>query len=117
MLRRTSDPYFYGDLQGMLPMNQLMTICALGLGAAQIILAINFFWSIFKGKKCESRNPWEANTLEWCTPTPPVDHGNFDIIPHVYRGPYEYGVEGDTDHLPQFQPPAGVPAPKPVAAH
>lgn len=108
MLRRTQDPYWYGDLQGMLPINKFMTICAFLLGGAQIILAINFFWSMYKGKKCEERNPWKANSLEWNTPTPPVDHGNFDLVPQVYRGPYEYGLpDGPTDHLTQFDPPAG----------
>jgi cytochrome c oxidase subunit 1 len=116
MLRRTSDPYIYPNLQGMLPINEFMTICALGLGAAQIILAVNFFWSMFKGRRCTERNPWGANTLEWSAPTPPP-HGNYDVVPKVYRGPYEYGdMPGDEDHLPQFAPPAGRPAPV-VAAH
>ncbi len=115
MLRRTADPYYYGDLQGMLPMNQFMTICALGLGAAQLILAVNFFWSMYAGRKCTERNPWGANTLEWSTPTPPVGHGNFDHAPRVYRGPYEYGLpQGDSDHLTQFEPPAGAPGPVPA---
>ena len=30
-------------------MNQFMTICALGMGASQIIFAVNFFYSIFCG--------------------------------------------------------------------
>jgi cytochrome c oxidase subunit 1 len=117
MLRRTSDPYFYGGLQGMLPLNELMTIAALALGAAQVILAVNFFWSMFAGKKCTERNPWKANTLEWATPTPPVGHGNFDVAPEVYRGPYEYSVPGEKeDYLPQFVPPAVQPAPLPEEA-
>ena len=73
----------------------------------QILLAVNFIWSIYKGRKCESRNPWEANTLEWTTPTPP-GHGNFDFQPVIYRGPYEYASpEVDDDYYPQTQPPTG----------
>ena len=82
-----------------------MTISALCLGAFQIVMIINFFWSLFAGKKAE-RNPWHANTLEWEAPTPPP-HGNFLKMPVVYRGPYEYSVPGiEEDFLPQAQSPA-----------
>jgi cytochrome c oxidase subunit 1 len=117
MLRRTADAYVYPDLQGMLPMNHFMTICAFLLGATQLILAVNFFWSMFRGRRCESRNPWKATTLEWATPTPPVDHGNFDVAPEAHRGPYEYArPDVDDDYLPQFAPPAARPAPAPAHA-
>jgi len=50
------------------------------------------------------RNPWEANTLEWCADSPPI-HLNFETIPTVYRGPYEYSSPAcDADYLPQEQP-------------
>ena len=49
------------------------------------------------------RNPWDATTLEWDTPSPPP-HGNFDKELHVYRGPYEYSVPGaDKDFTPQTE--------------
>ena len=38
-------------------------------------------------------NPWEATTLEWTTSSPP-GHGNFETIPVVYHGPYEYSRPG-----------------------
>ena len=119
MLRRTADPFIYSNLQGMLPMNQFITISSFVLGAAQIIFAVNFFWSMYKGKKLTERNPWQATTLEWSTPTPPVDHGNFDIVPVVYRRPYEFGhPDADEDYVPQFQPPVRRPeeTPKKVPA-
>jgi cytochrome c oxidase subunit 1 len=65
--------------------------CRLGLGLAQIPFIINFFWSIKRGKKVTSDNPWDSTTLEWQTPTPPP-HGNFDKPIEVFRGPYEYSV-------------------------
>jgi cytochrome c oxidase subunit 1 len=102
--RRLADPYHYETFAHMLGMNQFMTICALGMGAAQIIFAANFVYSIFAGPPA-GRNPWLANSLEWTAPSPP-GHGNFDFQPIVYRGPYEYGSpEVDTDYYPQIQPP------------
>ncbi len=82
------------------PYNEFMTYSALALGAFQILLFVNIFWSIFAGKKAP-RNPWNANTLEWTLPSPPV-HGNFFPIPEVYRGPYEYSSPlVAEDYLPQ----------------
>lgn len=70
------------------------------LFVAQIPFIINFFWSIWKGQKVGA-NPWEATTLEWAAPSPPP-HGNFDTVPVVYCGPYEYSVPGKkTDFCPQ----------------
>jgi cytochrome c oxidase subunit 1 len=102
--RRLADPYHYDTFRQLQPMNEFITICALGMGAAQLIFVANFVYSIFKGPPC-GRNPWHANSLEWFAPSPP-GHGNFDIQPIVYRGPYEYGSpEVDTDYYPQTQPP------------
>ncbi len=103
--RRLADPYHYETFKHLLPMNRFITWCAVGMVASQVIFAINFFYSIFKGQRV-GRNPWRCNTLEWFAPSPPVGHGNFDAQPIVYRGPYEYGSpEVDTDHYPQTQPP------------
>jgi len=71
------------------------------LGLAQIPFIINFFWSIRRGRKAASDNPWEATTLEWQTSTPPP-HGNFEREMEVCRGPYEYSVPGASrDFTPQ----------------
>jgi cytochrome c oxidase subunit 1 len=99
-------------------LNVFMTICALGLGVSQIIFLINFFGSLF-GRRVEERNPWHSNTLEWTAPSPPP-HGNFEVTPVVYRGPYEYASpDSDTDYLPQTASPNGRPHPTgtPVHAH
>ncbi len=108
--RRLADPYHYKVFAHLLPLNVFITCCALALGAAQIIFAVNFVVSIFRGKKC-GRNPWRANSLEWSAPSPP-GHGNFDFQPVVYRGPYEYGSpEMEDDFYPQIQPPPEPAAP------
>ncbi len=107
MMRRIYDPTQYASFQHFQPLNVFISISAFALGAAQIIFAVNFFWSMFRGAKA-GENPWLANTLEWITPSPPP-HGNFATIPTVYRGPYEYSVPGmKDDWLPQNQPPAAA---------
>jgi cytochrome c oxidase subunit 1 len=59
-----------------------------------------------------SRNPWNANTLEWQADSPPP-HGNWGpTIPTVYRGPYEYSSpEVPEDYLPQARRLTGATAP------
>ncbi|HSO99299.1 MAG TPA: cytochrome c oxidase subunit I, partial [Solirubrobacteraceae bacterium] len=37
--------------------------------------------------------PWRALTLEWQVSSPPPVF-NFDAVPTVVGGPYEYGVPG-----------------------
>jgi len=87
-----------------LNLNKMISHAAWALAIVQIPFIINFFWSMKRGKKVTSDNPWQATTLEWQTPTPPP-HGNFAVEPHVYRGPYEYSVPGhETDFTPQNEP-------------
>ena len=38
-------------------------------------------------------NPWRAHTIEWQVSSPPPVF-NFDEVPTVVGGPYEYGVPG-----------------------
>jgi len=99
-MRRIYNPTQYEFLQPMQHWNVFITISALLLGASQIIFLVNFFWSLFAGKKSEI-NPWQANTLEWTVPYP-TPHGNFAATPTVYRGAYEYSSpEVKEDWLPQ----------------
>src|SRR5258706_1309815 len=99
-MRRIYNPTQYEFLQPMQHWNVFITVSALLLGASQLFFVVNFFWSLFAGKKAE-QNPWQANTLEWAAPTPPP-HGNFLTQPIVYRGAYEYSSpEVKEDWLPQ----------------
>ncbi|MEC9092146.1 MAG: hypothetical protein VX438_05525, partial [Planctomycetota bacterium] len=92
------------DYQAIMWINEFITICAIGMGVVQIIFVVNFFASLWYGKKAD-RNPWHANTLEWAAPSPP-GHGNFDFQPIVSRGPYEYSHPDATrDYLMQTDPP------------
>ena len=94
----------YLHAQPVLYLNRMISYSAWSLAVAQLPFIFNFFWSIFKGEKVASDNPWEATTLEWQTATPP-GHGNFETVPIVYRGPYEYSVPGaPRDFTPQNEP-------------
>jgi cytochrome c oxidase subunit 1 len=107
MPRRIYDYTQYTHLAHTGGLNRMMSVAAFVLVAAQVLFIVNFFWSLFRGKPA-GENPWQANTLEWTTPSPPP-HGNFSRTPTVYHGPYEYSRPGlATDFLPQNQPaPAG----------
>ncbi len=111
MMRRIYNPTQYEFLQHLQWWNVLITYGAFALGLAQIFFVINFFWSLFAGKRATA-NPWNANTLEWTAPSPPPHLNWGDRIPTVYHGPYEYSVPGvPEDFSPQNRPlPAGAAA-------
>ncbi|MCA9410596.1 MAG: cbb3-type cytochrome c oxidase subunit I [Candidatus Omnitrophica bacterium] len=94
----------YAHAQPVLHWNAVISMAAWTMAIAQIPFILNFFGSIFFGKKVES-NPWEATTLEWTAAPSPPPHGNFPEIPTVYCGPYEYSQpDSETDFHPQNQP-------------
>ena len=99
-MRRIYNPLQYEFLVDLQWWNVFITMSAFCLGVSQLIFLFNFVWSLFAGKKAED-NPWQANTLEWSAPSPPP-HGNFETVPTVYRGPYEYSSPlVQEDWLPQ----------------
>jgi cytochrome c oxidase subunit 1 len=99
-MRRLYDPTIYDFLKPMQGMNIFISICAFLLYGSQIIFFLNFWISMFKGKKAPL-NPWEDNGLEW-TMESPAPHGNWETLPTVYRGPYEFSAPGvSADYLPQ----------------
>jgi cytochrome c oxidase subunit I len=115
LMRRTADPYTYATYAHLQESNELITLCAFALFVWQVFFVINFFHSMFWGKRV-GRNPWRANSLEWDAPSPP-GHGNFDRELAVYRGPYEYGSpEVGEDYLPQSRK-LGDGAARPAPAH
>jgi cytochrome c oxidase subunit 1 len=87
----------FGDL------NKMITIVSIVVFAVQLMFVFNFFYSIFKGRKVRSLNPWGATTLEWTTPIRP-GHGNWPgEIPEVHRWAYDYSKDG-RDFIPQTEP-------------
>lgn len=84
-------------------LNWIISAAAIAVFMVQLLFVINFFYSIFKGKKLTVINPWHANTLEWTTPIHP-EHGNWPgEIPEVHRWAYDYG-KGEEEFIPQNVP-------------
>ena len=84
-------------------LNEFISFVAMIVFATQLLFVLNFFYSIWKGRKVTTLNPWEANTLEWTTPIRP-GHGNWvGEIPEVHRWPYDYSKDG-REFIPQDVP-------------
>ncbi len=93
----------YAHNQPVLHWNEVISIAAFIMAAAQIFFIINVIWSMRKGPKLTTDNPWQATTLEWAAPNCP-GHGNFTHPVEAYRDPYEYSVPGASkDFSPQFE--------------
>jgi cytochrome c oxidase subunit 1 len=94
MPRRYYDYSIWESFKQFAELNRFISTVAMIVFAAQLLFLINFFYSIFKGRKVTSLNPWGSNTLEWTTPLRP-GHGNWPgEIPEVHRWPYDYGKDG-----------------------
>ena len=72
--------------------NLFISIASFGLGASTIVFFYNMIYSWKRGERV-GNNPWRALTLEWQVSSPPPIF-NFDEIPQIVGGPYEYGVPG-----------------------
>jgi cytochrome c oxidase subunit 1 len=84
-------------------LNQFISFVSIIVFAAQLLFVFNFFYSIFKGRKVTTLNPWGAASLEWSTPIRP-GHGNWPgEIPEVHRWAYDYGKDG-REFIPQTEP-------------
>jgi cytochrome c oxidase subunit I len=93
--------------------NLVISLASFGLGLSSLLFAYNMVAS-WRGGARATANPWRALTLEWQVSSPPPVF-NFDQVPTVVGGPYEYGVPGAVHGI--FQPaeearpkqPAGAP--------
>jgi cytochrome c oxidase subunit 1 len=75
MQRRIAD---YPASEGFTFYNQVATLGAFLIALSVLIFIVNFIISIRKAPTA-SDDPWEANTLEWATSSPPPAH-NFDRL-------------------------------------
>jgi cytochrome c oxidase subunit 1 len=83
--------------------NVFITVAAIVAFLLQLVFVINFFYSIYKGRKQTTINPYDSTTLEWTSPVEHL-HGNWPgAIPAVHRWAYDYGKDGK-DFIPQVVP-------------
>ena len=73
--------YDYSEDLGVETYNLISTIGAFILGIGVVITCVNVIVSIKKGKRA-GNDPWQGNTLEWFTTSPPAAN-NFDVVPRV----------------------------------
>lgn len=69
-------------------LNMMSSLGAVILAAGYILPALYLLPSLWLGKAA-GPNPWNATGLEWTTPSPPPEY-NFDKIPVVTTGPYNF---------------------------
>jgi cytochrome c oxidase subunit 1 len=72
-------------------LNDFVSASAFVLGFSMLIFIANLVWSLVFARVPAAANLWRSRSLEWQVPTPVPVH-NFDRIPVVTAGPYEYGV-------------------------
>src|SRR5215204_2331777 len=89
--------------------NVIISISAFIFGLSFLIFVYNVITSWRHGPLAEG-NPWRAHSIEWQVSSPPPVF-NFDEVPTVVGGPYEYGVPGAVHAVFKEKPPAAVPAP------
>jgi cytochrome c oxidase subunit 1 len=87
-------------------LNAVISISSFIFGLSFLIFLYNMIASWRHGPKAAA-NPWRAHTLEWQVSSPPPIF-NFDEIPTVVGGPYEYGVPGAVHGV--FKEPSKKPA-------
>ncbi len=87
--------------------NLIISIASFLLGLSTLIFVYNIVTS-WRGGPRAVANPWRGLTLEWLVSSPPPIF-NFDTLPTIVGGPYEYGVPGAVHAV--FRDGAHVPTP------
>jgi cytochrome c oxidase subunit 1 len=95
--------------------NLFISLASFAVGLSTLIFLYNMV-SSWRGGARAPANPWRALTLEWQVSSPPPIF-NFDQVPTVVGGPYEYGIPGAVHGIfqsPAEAKPAGTVATRPT---
>ncbi len=95
--------------------NAFISISSFLFGLSFLVFLYNMVTSWRNGPRAPA-NPWRAHTLEWQVSSPPPLF-NFDEIPTVVGGPYEYGVPGAVHGVFKDREKEPVPAGTSAVAH
>jgi cytochrome c oxidase subunit 1 len=81
---------YYDYLPEYQTVHIIATVGSWILVAGILIMIVNLLVSLRRGAKAPA-NPWGGATLEWTVPSPPTVE-NFQEIPTVTHGPYDYSA-------------------------
>lgn len=79
---------YYGYIEQFQSLHQYSTVGSWVMGVGFLLILWYLVQSLRKGEAASS-NPWGARSLEWMISSPMPPH-NFDYIPVVKHGPYDY---------------------------
>ncbi|GLH65703.1 cytochrome c oxidase subunit I [Geothrix edaphica] len=82
---------YYVHLPQFHTMHVVATVGSWLLVLGLLIYFGTLLYALFKGEKAED-NPWGGVTLEWTIASPPIQE-NFETIPTITHGPYEFEQE------------------------
>ncbi len=102
--------YTYGSGLGWDVWNLIETVGAFILMVAVLIFLWNFFASLLRGEAAGG-DPWDGQTLEWTTTSPPPSY-NFAVIPTVHsrRPAWDLKRSGSSNGKPALADPSAASA-------